>query len=303
VTSELDPGRPRDPTWIDLDRPALRWRGRIRDARDAFRHASPAFAKELIDGRRAARADKATLLRARAGRDVCWVDDEATPLVTVRITTVGRLDLLLQRALPSVLRQTHENLDILVVGDGCDDEVGRRIAAIGDPRIRFENIVGPRPTSLRGKNAWLVSGSNILNAALDLAHGQWLAPCDDDDEITPDHVEVLLREARQRRLEFVHSRTLIQLHGGRQAVIGSRRMSRGQVTHGAVLYSMGLRDIRYRATSYRRREPIDYNLFRRFEQSGVRMGYVDRVTYVYYPSPFSLQEWESVAARYQSRPK
>jgi len=44
------------------------------------------------------------------------------PLVTVYIPTHNRCELLLSRALPSVLNQTYRNLQIIVVAHGCTDD-------------------------------------------------------------------------------------------------------------------------------------------------------------------------------------
>lgn len=41
------------------------------------------------------------------------------PLVSITVATVGREDALVNRALPSLLSQTHTNLEVLVVGDAA----------------------------------------------------------------------------------------------------------------------------------------------------------------------------------------
>jgi glycosyltransferase involved in cell wall biosynthesis len=286
---EAAAGRP----CVDLSSASLRWRGHVHDVRDLMSHASRDTARELVSERRRRRIDRRDLAAARMGSDAVSV---AEPLVTVRIATAGRLELLMQRALPSVLNQTYENLDILVVGDGCADDVGTAVNGIGDERIRYLNLPKHDGYPSRLVDRWLVAGSLPMNYGIEHAAGAWLAPCDDDDALTANHVEVLLTQAKRLNVEFVHSRTLLDL-GDITAVIGRRKLTRGQVTHGSVLYSSRLRHFRYSTRSYLLGEPFDYNLWRRFAAAGVRMGYVDRVTYIYYPASFSLEKWRTLARR------
>src|SRR6202022_2274550 len=53
---------------------------------------------------------------------------------------------------------------------------------------------------------WMVAGGPAINEAARLATGRWIAIMDDDDACTPDHVELLLGAARDRRLEFCYGR-------------------------------------------------------------------------------------------------
>jgi predicted SAM-dependent methyltransferase len=121
-----------------------------------------------------------------------------------------------------------------------------------------------------------------MNAALHLARGAWLAPCDDDDELTPDHVEVLLRHAKEHQLEMVWSKALFQRPDGSWDTIGSTPLSEGEVSHGSVLYSLGLRFFQHNATSWQIPEPGDWNLWRRMSAAGVRTGFLDHITYRHY---------------------
>src|SRR4029077_10090827 len=57
------------------------------------------------------------------------------PLVSIAVPTVGRLDALIDRALPSLLAQSHTNLEVLLVGDAAAPEVQQAVAALGDPRV------------------------------------------------------------------------------------------------------------------------------------------------------------------------
>jgi glycosyltransferase involved in cell wall biosynthesis len=129
---------------------------------------------------------------------------------------------------------------------------------------------------------WMVAGAVPMNVGLALARGAWIAPCDDDDELSPDHVEVLLGAARARRLEMVYSKARRETAPGAWGVVGSEPLRHGRITHGSVLYSLGLRFMRHGATSWKLNEPSDWNLWKRMRRIGVRIGFLDRVTYTHY---------------------
>lgn len=246
---------------------------------------------ELWRERIEARHHRELLARVRGGRDVCWEepDDEPEPLVTIRIATYNRSEALADVALPAALRQTYERVEVLVVGDGTDAATDRLMAGVRDPRVRYVNLPrqGLYPADPRLR--WRVSGSQPMNAALLLARGAWIAPSDDDDEVTDDHVEVLLRAAKAQRAELVHSLTQTRFADGSTGVLGHPELRVGQVTHGSVLYSMGLRFLRYSETCHLIPEPHDWNLWRRMCDLGVRVGFCDRVTYRYYATRESAE--------------
>lgn len=225
------------------------------------------------------REDRRLLTQARANRDVCWLTDEPDPVVTIRITTYNRAELLQHRALASALRQSYDRLEILVIGDGTDEATDRMMAGVTDPRVRYVNLRRVVPVVPPGHAFWATLGVRAMNAALVLARGDWLAPLDDDDEFTDDHCEVLLRQAQQQRLEFVYSKSVV-VPTGRE--IGSWPMRSSGLTHGSVLYSLGLQFMRYNPDCWKRGEPQDWNLFRRMADVGVRIGFLDHVTYRYF---------------------
>lgn len=228
-------------------------------------------------------AARATLGHMRAGRDVCWPEEDAIdPLVTVRIPTHDRGPLIVERAISSALAQTYDNLEILVVGDGATPETVEAVRSVSDPRIRFVNLPQRGVYPDEPERRWMVAGWPAVNHALDIARGAWVAPLDDDDEFTPDHVEILLRAAIEQRLEFVYGRTLMEFAEGQWGILGAWPPAHGAFTHGSVLYSARLRFLRYDPESWREEEPADWNLWRRMLEAGVRMGIVDAIVYRHY---------------------
>jgi hypothetical protein len=198
------------------------------------------------------------------------------PLVTVRIATYNRGQLVADRAIASALAQTHSNIEVLVVGDHCDAATERAVTSVPDRRVRFENL--PRRGAYPGDPMfrWMVAGSAPMNRALVLARGEWLAPLDDDDEFTPDHVEVLLEACRSRGLHLAYGVADMEVRPGEWEPVGSWPPQAGSIIHSSVLYSLKLREMEHSMEAWRLNEPGDWNLWRRMVAAGVRIGFVDK---------------------------
>ena len=242
--------------------------------------------RTLARERLAGRDEREMLSVVRGSRGLCWTEpiDENHPLVTIAIPTFQRPDTL-GRAIASALNQSYERLEILVIGDHTDDESARIATSTGDSRVRFVNLghQGVYPTNPLHRN--MVSGTAPMNAALALATGDWIANCDDDDELLPNHVQSLLAVAKARQLEFVYGKAEVIEHGLVAApteVIGAEPLRIRRITRGSVLYSMGLAFMRYDVECWRIGEPHDWNLWKRIERAGAHIGFHDEIVYRYH---------------------
>ena len=109
-------------------------------------------------------------------------------LVSVIIPTYNRAALLMGRALPSVLAQTHAELDIHVVGDGTDQATVDALATVTDPRVQFTNL--PHAEYPEDPEArWCAMGVPAINYGLATARGEWVSVLADDDSLPPDAIE------------------------------------------------------------------------------------------------------------------
>ena len=232
--------------------------------------------------RKRAIEEREIVARLRGDRDVCWPESSAEePLVTIRIPTYDRGPLIVERAIGSAIAQTYPNIEILVIGDGATPETVDAIASVRDPRVRFVNL--PRPDyPADPERRWQVAGTAAVNRALDLARGAWIAPLDDDDEFTPDHVELLLATAIEHRLELVYGQSLMERPDGTWALVGAWPPQQAGLCHGSVLYAAELRFMRYDPEAWRVAEPGDWNLWHRMLDAGIRMGNVEQVVYCHY---------------------
>jgi hypothetical protein len=228
--------------------------------------------------------ERLAAIRAEPSYEEAYTEEE--PLVSVRIGTYNQAELLCERALASVRRQTYQRWEAVVVGDACTDDTEERIAAIGDERIRFFNLPyrGPYPNDERA--LWQVGGIPPFNAAADATKGRWIAPLDHDDEWDDDHIELLLAAAREQHAELAYGRLKVRLvDSDLTAELGTFPPRLGDFAMmGAILHG-GLKEFRYDLNSHLAEEPGDWNLTRRLWEAGVRFTYLDRTVGTYFVAP------------------
>lgn len=109
-----------------------------------------------------------------------------TPSFSVLIPTYNR-ELLLKRAIDSVLQQSHSEYELIVIDDGSTDgtaEVVRSYSAQVGSRIRYE---------------WQTNNgkSVALNRGLAVASANWVAFLDSDDYWAPNKLELQARAIRR----------------------------------------------------------------------------------------------------------
>lgn len=106
----------------------------------------------------------------------------SNPLVSVVIPTAGR-PLLAARAINSALRQSYDNVEVIVVVDG--DQNLAELESISSPRLRI----------LRLRQQ--AGGARARNEGVQAARGEWIAFLDDDDEWLPEKLEKQLAIAQR----------------------------------------------------------------------------------------------------------
>lgn len=130
------------------------------------------------------------------------------PLISVYIPTHNRCELL-KRAIQSVMAQSHQNFELLVVNDGSKDDTREFLNSLSkaDPRVRaFHNY--PAGGACKARN------TAISNAA-----GEYITGLDDDDEFLPNRLESLIN-AMKDEYSFVTS-SLYWDYGDCRKVLGN----------------------------------------------------------------------------------
>jgi hypothetical protein len=218
---------------------------------------------------------------------------ETNPLISVVIPTYDNHELLAERSLPSVLGQTYQNFEILVVGDAAPDAARIAVESFNDSRIRFWNLPYRGPYSDNPEIRWRVAGVPPYNEGVRRARGLWIAPLADDDAFRPQHLERVLRYALDERLELAYGRLCMHSDDVRAQTIGRFPPEHEQFGLQSAVYHQGIaRTFELELADAPLGLPSDWGLCLRLMVAGVRIGMLDEVTADYYPSREWTPRWE-----------
>jgi glycosyltransferase involved in cell wall biosynthesis len=137
----------------------------------------------------------------------------------------------IERAIRSILGQTYQDFEILVVDDGSKDDTESVVASLSqeEPRIRYFCH-----DTNRGAQA-------ARNTGAKAAQGEWIAFLDSDDYFTPNSLEVRMSTARNEGVKVVHSKCIAIKKDESMTTYGSPSLSgyvyRDLLTNPGLLFS------------------------------------------------------------------
>jgi glycosyltransferase involved in cell wall biosynthesis len=129
----------------------------------------------------------------QTGMDSTAESSTPAPLVSV-ITATYNWSSVLRYAIQSVLWQTLQDFEMLIIGDGCTDDSAEVVASFGDPRLRWHNLP---------ENSGHQSVPN--NAGLAMARGKYVAYLGHDDLWYPTHLASLVNELEKTNADIANS--------------------------------------------------------------------------------------------------
>lgn len=208
----------------------------------------------------------------------------------------------MERAVKSVLAQSYENFELIIVGDHCTDNTETLLSEIKDPRLKFFNLTKRKRTYRKSiENHWFVGGAIPANKAMQLAQGAWIARIDDDDIWTADHLEKLLKFAEEGNYEFVSGLYIEERFGVRKIIDGvpaqdpyftnkpksSKHESPKIGGVNSWFYRSYLTFMQYNPECWRKswNRVWDIDLAQRIFKAGVRMGFLNEVLAFVLPRP------------------
>lgn len=118
-----------------------------------------------------------------------------SPYFSVIVTTWNRASLI-SRALTSLLNQSDQDFEVLIIDDGSTDNTHEIVLAQIKGHSNFKYFLQEHSGSTAAKNK-----------GLSLAKGKWITFLDSDDEYTPEHLEL-------RRKAIEENPGVMLLHGG-----------------------------------------------------------------------------------------
>lgn len=101
------------------------------------------------------------------------------PTISV-VMPVNRDDGFLDLAVKSILNQTYDNFELIIVANGCSNELWEQILSYTDHRIRHHRLT-------------LGGLCFALNFGINISHGEYIARMDADDISTPIRLDIQLR--------------------------------------------------------------------------------------------------------------
>lgn len=193
------------------------------------------------------------------------------PLVSVLISTHDRKELLLNRSLPSVIKQTYKNLEIIVVCDGCSDGTANEVKRLHDDRVKVLEIPSSFPKLRESSRRWMVSGSIPNNYAQKHSEGFFITHLDDDDEFSPSRIQSLMNTITKSGADLVYHPFLYETREGKWITNSAPSFDYTHVTTSSIFYKGWLREVWWDPSTHLLSEPADWNRMR-------RMLYVGAVT-------------------------
>jgi glycosyltransferase involved in cell wall biosynthesis len=198
------------------------------------------------------------------------------PSVTVIIPTYNSSGTL-KLALETVRRQSYQDFEVRVVGDGCTDDSERAVASLGDERFQWLNLPTNSGTPSRPRNE-----------ALSRAKGRYIAYLGHDDLWFPWHLEGLVGSLETIGCDFVHS-------------LGAAIAPEGAVSFFSLPESLGIRHGGYSPSNWLHQRSLvdaigmwsekalvsnDLEFLERVRKHKARIGFHRQLSMLKFPSAF-----------------
>lgn len=193
-------------------------------------------------------------------------------LVSVAVSTRNRCDYL-EDCIDSVLAQTFQDFELIIVDDGSSDDTREVVESYDDPRIRY--AYQPPSGISAGRNR-----------AADMSQGFFTAVHDDDDIMLPDRLEVSLKNIFDEYgasygswVNFNNESGDMVLHVIRRGFSPELNAFNGQGPGHAtwLLPTEAIRTVRY---DEHLSSSVDHNLASRLAWSGLRWKHTERVMFL-----------------------
>lgn len=121
---------------------------------------------------------------------------DSNPLVSI-IIPVYNVEKYLRQCIESVIAQTYQNLEIILIDDGSTDS-SRKICDEYAGKYSFVSVMHQKNEGLSGAR----------NKGLSLSSGEYVAFVDSDDWISSDNIEKMVSQVLSERSDFIFSDAL-----------------------------------------------------------------------------------------------
>ena len=195
-----------------------------------------------------------------------------SPRVTVIISTYN-WSTVLPYAIESVLAQTMPDFELLVIGDGCTDDLEQVVAGIKDQRVRWINLA---------VNTGHQAGPN--NRGLEEAKGEFIAYLGHDDLWLPHHLQCMIDALEHSRAAVAHT-LLMSMPPGKEAGTPVAPIAGVGSAPSCTVHRRSVTEKIGGWKDYRQIDvPPEIDLFRRAQAAGFAALFVPRLTVIKFPA-------------------
>jgi len=241
------------------------------------------------------------------------------PLISIYTPTYNRCEILLERAVDSVLKQSFKNFEYIIIGDCCDDKTEETIKKINDKRIRFINLKVRkkryREDGIYAVNHWYCGSAFAANEGLKRCNGEWIARIDDWANWYPNHLEDNINFIiNNPDVEFVSGPSLYNgaKYDGKVADKYLKVKTEKKIIFGSIntwFHVNYLKIYNFSLNSWRKKwnRVCDTDVLERMVRNGVEFGWRDEITHYVIPRPGSksvnfdsfLEKFKNNAEKYK----
>lgn len=197
------------------------------------------------------------------------------PDFTVVVPTYQRHDLLFNRSLPSVMAQTENGFECLVVADGRDQELDRQMNRLHaqDPRFIYWELEGHR-------GGW---GAPCRQFGAEQSQGKIVAYLDDDNAWRPNHLEALkfAFDNSVPAIDFAWTQMEVK---GQNRIVGDGLPAIGHIDSSIIAHRQGVLE---KFGGWPKAEEADYlqdgKTVEQWVRNGARGFFIEQVTVDYFP--------------------
>lgn len=173
----------------------------------------------------------------------------------------------------SVAAQTYRPIQHVVVSDGPNENLERLLAPIAHENslTGYELTVDFLPEHST-TNRW---GHNARLRGNEIAKGDYIAYLDDDDELFPHHIELLMKKIEEQSVDFAYSRIMIHEPWGSFAS-GAEPPRYTEISTSSILHRKDLLEV----ANWRDEGQltIDWDLAERWMNGGANWAFVPQIT-------------------------
>lgn len=197
------------------------------------------------------------------------------PLVSVVLSTYN-CSKVLKYAIESILFQTFQDFELLVIGDCCTDDSEIVVNSFGDERVHWHNLE---------KNFGNQYGPN--NFGNKIAVTDYIAYQNHDDIWLPNHLNLLYNRIKTTNADIVHSIAEIVVNIENKSLVG---IYSGPYKQGTCLCSTIIMHKKSLGVEWRNpREitlPVDVDFINRLSELGKKFENIKQITAIKFPATF-----------------